>query len=181
MASVKKHLYKSFALTGIVAIFMGLYTVPGQASEIPQSITYQEYTSPSDSPLYDIAFHAIKPMFYDDDYYFVEKNLILYPDLMLTEVDLNGDALKEIIVGNVENVHDYPIHCTPQNICPFHIIQMRNKKPVIIGKIKAYTVGLASEREDGYQLIKAYQDKDLNVFALLKYDAKKDQYLEIKR
>lgn len=142
----------AMALLGTVAC------APLALAEKPiPSILYRVHQDPMFDPAYTLAQDAMAELYKGSEY---EKGRpdAVNPFISLAQVDLNGDRMDEIIASPVISYPESVNLCTPKNhICPFYILEVRGDKVVNLGVIKAATIDLGEDIQNGYWTINVYQ------------------------
>ena len=170
----------AIALLGTVACGQPSYA---QNTENPvKFIKYEYYQDPSYDPAYTIAWDAMASIYKGSEF---EKGKVdgANPFLEVGQIDLNGDRMDEIIAVPVPTEPESLPLCTEINqICPFYLLEVRDKTVHNLGIIKAAAIDRGDDVENGYWTLKVYQrtdsgDKYTGPF-IYAYDRKKDGYFK---
>lgn len=140
---------------------------------------YESYQDPMFDPAYSIAWDAMAGLYKDTEFEKGRTNTI-NPFLDIAQFDLNGDNQFEIIAAPVPtDPEDKPL-CTEVQICPFYILEVRDKTVRNLGIIPAATIDRGDDVKNGYWTLKVFQRNASGKFIAPEtyaYDRAKDEYV----
>ncbi len=187
-------LHTAFCL-GLLLLFIG--SRAAMAQDAPKELATQatsedatptqntlEYTYEQNSIYYltyDLAYDAMENLYKGTEY--DKQTGIVNPTILMTEQDLNGDNMPEILAAPSETAEQTGKFCKKEFICPFYILQDRGDKIHVLGILWADTIDLGPDIENGYRTLKGLFDKETdsvlrNQTDTYVYDKAKDQYVK---
>lgn len=172
--------WKAAVMTAMVTFTAGV--ADAWSAEIPEPRTiakYENFQDPSFDPAYTIARKAMRDLYKGSEYDDANTDPV-NPFLDIAQIDLDGDRLEEIIAVPVPSYPETAKLCTGQQICPFYILQVRDKNVHILGIIKAALIDRGDDVKNGFWTLKVYQRNDAGRFVTpvnYVFDKKTDSYL----
>lgn len=141
-------------------------------------LKYESYQDPMFDPAYSIAWDAMAHLYQGTEFE-KGKTDTIHPFLDIAQIDLNGDNQHEIIAVPVPTEPEDKPLCTEVQICPFYILEVRDKSVRNLGIIPAATIDRGDDVQNGYWTLNVFQrDKEGKFTApqVYAYDRKKDEY-----
>lgn len=129
--------------------------------------------SPYGEPTYQIVRKAMDKVYKD------HKLVDPIPVIAISETDLNGDKIPEMISYPLESDMQLGDYCKQDTLCPHYVTEVRGKEVKTIAIIPARFVSRGDDVVNGYWTLRAYNKGELDpkYFDTYVYDKKKDSYV----
>lgn len=150
----------------------------------PRFFRYELYQHPMFDPAYSIAWKAMEPIYKGTEYERrpqTPTDVPTNPYITVSDFDLNGDKMPEIISYPQETAEEYEVLCKDEITCPFFVLEVRDKQVHTLAIIPAVMVDRGDDIVNGYWTLKVYTaNKNIPDYKnpqTYVYDRQKDSYV----